>query len=342
MALPGTVQLAPRDPSSGALALSLAQRLDDPYALGMVHLAGGMSEFCVGRWPSACRSARCKPSRSFRIAAGVSPGSAARPSCSCCCRPPHDGRVCRGGAPFRPALKDARERGDVYSAIMNGAHIGAKVHLAADDVDGARGLVRELLGDWPSAISTPSNCTPSGEKPCIDLYSGDGIAAWDRLSRIWPLTPRAAKRPDHPHLDAIVPLPACALAAAGQARSGTAMPLLAAAEADARRLEGTKVAVAAALAQLSRAGVASSRGDDKPCPRIDSPEQSKTWKRSPCTPTPPRRGGASACCWGARKVRRLVDQADSWMRSQGSATRPGWPPCTPQVSWSSMNWLTAL
>ena len=33
------------------LAHSLAERLDDPYARGMVHLAGGMIDFCVGRWP---------------------------------------------------------------------------------------------------------------------------------------------------------------------------------------------------------------------------------------------------------------------------------------------------
>ena len=48
----------PRAARLRAMALSLAQRLDDPYVLGLVHLTSGMGEFCVGRNSSACPSLR--------------------------------------------------------------------------------------------------------------------------------------------------------------------------------------------------------------------------------------------------------------------------------------------
>ena len=49
------------------------------------------------------------------------------------------GEFAEAGRLSVPLLKDARERGDLYSAIMNGAYLGANVHLAADDVDRGTG-----------------------------------------------------------------------------------------------------------------------------------------------------------------------------------------------------------
>ena len=72
----------PRAARLRAMALSLAQRLDDPYVLGLLHLTSGMDELCIGRWPTACDLLK-RPSRFFRIAARVSHGSVARPSSSC-------------------------------------------------------------------------------------------------------------------------------------------------------------------------------------------------------------------------------------------------------------------
>src|SRR5262249_35189297 len=47
-----------------------------------------------------------------------------------------------------PALQGAWERGDLCSAIVNGAFVEANVRLAADDVAGALGLGRELMREW--------------------------------------------------------------------------------------------------------------------------------------------------------------------------------------------------
>jgi hypothetical protein len=91
--------------------------------------------------------------------------------------------------------------------------------------------------------------------------------------------------------------------------------LLGAAEADARRLEGTKLEYAVALAQLFRAGVASSRGDQGTARQrltraIESLDALAMYSY------------AAAARWrlgvllGGQEGRALEDQADSWMQSQ--------------------------
>ncbi len=296
------------------LAHSLAERLDDPYARGMVHLAGGMNDFCLGRWPGAheqlvqavaifrqrCRGATWEreTAQLFLLRTLFMMGEFA------------ELRRLSG-----PALKEARERGDLYSAIMNGAHLGAKVCLADDDVDGARRLVRELLGDWPSADFNTQQLHAVWGETGIDLYAGDGIAAWDRLRRIWPLT-REPQNVQMIHIWMLSFRARSALAAAGQSGVRNAKPLLAAAEADARRLEGTNLAVAAALARLFRAGVASGRGDEASARELLGRAIENLEMIS-------MHSYAAAARWrlgellGGQEGRALVDQADSWMRSQG-------------------------
>ena len=116
------------------LARSLAERRDDRYALGLDHLAGGMNELSVGRWPSArdhlvqavtalkrCRGAiwERETSQLFLMRVLLMMGE-----------------FTEAKRLSEPALKDARVRGDLYSAIMNGAYVGVNVLLAADDVSG--------------------------------------------------------------------------------------------------------------------------------------------------------------------------------------------------------------
>jgi hypothetical protein len=66
---------------------------------------------------------------------------------------------------------------------MNGAYIGANAPLAADDVAAARGLLRELVGEWPSHEFNIQLLHALWRETCIDLYSEEGPATWDRLSR---------------------------------------------------------------------------------------------------------------------------------------------------------------
>ena len=224
------------------------------------------------------------------------------------------GEFAEAGRLSVPLLKDARERGDLYSAIMNGAFIGANVHLAADDVTAARGLVLELVGEWPSREFNTQQLHALWGETCIDLYSGAGTAAWDRLSRAWPLT----REPQFVQIIRVWMLSfrcRSALAAAREASLPSRLALLNAAEADARRLERTRMRFAVALAQLAFAGVASGRGDE-PNARV------RLIQAIPALDAVSAHCFAAAARWrlgsslGGQEGQALVDQADSWMRSQ--------------------------
>ena len=170
-----------------AVALALAQRLDDPYALGLLHLSSGIAELCVGRWPSACDLFRQAIAVFQRRCRGVTweRGTAELFLLRCLLMM---GEFAEAERLPVPLLKDARERGDLYSAIMNGAYIGANVYLAADDVAAARDLVRELVGEWPSQEFNIQHLHALWGVTCIDLYCEEGTTAWDRLTRVWSLT----------------------------------------------------------------------------------------------------------------------------------------------------------
>jgi serine/threonine protein kinase len=296
------------------LARSLADRLDDPYALGLIHLAGGMTTLCAGRWPSAkvlleqageifkerCRGVTWERDTAdlFLLRVLIMMGEFAELS-----------RL------SGPLLKDARERGDVYSALMNGAYATVNVCLAADDAAGARRLVRELLAQWPSEEFNIQRLHALWGETCIDLYCGEGTAAWERLNRVWPLT-REPQNVQVIHIWMLSFRARSALAAAHQAGIRELKPLLGAAEADARRLEGTKIAFAETLAQLVRAGIASSRGEDA------SARQRLTRAAEGFDALAMRSFAAAArrrlgVLLGGEEGRVLVDQADTWMRSQG-------------------------
>jgi hypothetical protein len=294
------------------LARSLAERCDDRYALGLDHLAGGMNEACVGRWPSAkdhlvqavaalkcCRGAIWERETAqlflMRILLMM-------------------GEFIEAKRLSGPSLKDARERGDLYAAIMNGAYVGANVLLAADDVVGARSLVRELMSEWPSDEFNIQQLHALWGETCIDLYCGEGIAAWDRLTRVWPLT-RETQNVLAIRIWMLSFRARSALAAAEQAGVRGRAALLGAAEADARRLEATRMGFASALAHLFRAGVASSRGEG-------TTARQRLARAITCLDSVAMPSYAAAArsrlgvLLGDQEGRALVDQADSWMRSQ--------------------------
>ncbi len=276
-----------------AVAFALAQRLDDPYALGLVHLASGMAELCVGRWPSACVLLRQAIAVFQERCRGVSwERSTAELFLLRCLL--MMGEFAEAERLSVPMLKDARERGDVYSAIMNGAYVGANVYLAADDVAAARDLVRELVGEWPSQEFNIQHLHALWGVTCIDLYCEEGTAAWDRLNRVWPLTRgpqnvqlihiwmlafRAAAR-WLPHTRPWLGTGGCCWAQRRQTPAGS---------------KGRGPTLPSRWRNFSAPALRRAGGTR---PRRDNGSfgPSRAWTRWPCTPTPPLHDGASARC----------------------------------------------
>jgi hypothetical protein len=310
--MPGESDM-PRATQFRDVALSLAQRLDDPYALGLVHLASGMNEFCRGRWPSACQLLRQSIAVFQQRCRGVS-WERSTAELFLLRGLLTMGEFAEAKRLSVPLLEDARARGDLYSAIMNGAYVGANVCLAADDVAAARDLVRELVGEWPSKEFNIQHLHALWGETCIELYCENGTAAWDRLNEVWPLT-RAPQNVQVIRIWMLEFRARSALASAQQAAVRDRRALLRAAESDARRLEGTRIDFAVALAQLFRASLASSRGDQ-------AMARQRLTRAIESLDAAAMHSYAAAARWrlgvlqGGQEGQALVDQADSWMRSQ--------------------------
>jgi hypothetical protein len=156
-------------------------------------------------------------------------------------------------------LQEARERGDLHAEASVANFGGTLAWLAADDPEGARGAMRRAMGQWSQQEYHTQHFTSLAGHTQIDLYGGDGRAAWERLAAEWPALEGSLLL----HIQAIrvfmVHLRGrSALAAAANAPES--VPLLRAAAADARRLEREKTHWAKPLAMLIRAALSASRG----------------------------------------------------------------------------------
>ncbi len=157
-------------------------------------------------------------------------------------------------------LKEAEERGDLYSQTNLLSAVGYLPPMCVDEPARARRELMEALARWnvPNDVHVQHLNALAGEV-AIDLYCGDPMAAYDRMAGAW-------KRFERALMFRIQTLRANGLYARGRASaaSGIAGKLpdrLRAAEADGKRLEREGVGYCVALGRSLRAAVALGRGD---------------------------------------------------------------------------------
>ena len=80
----------------------------------------------------------------------------------------------------------ARERGDLYAAMNLSTYSLSVVRLAADEPDAAREEIRRVIGQWSREGYHVQHNDQVWASVQIDLYQGDGAAAWERITRHWP------------------------------------------------------------------------------------------------------------------------------------------------------------
>src|SRR5262249_28533907 len=159
-------------------------------------------------------------------------------------------------------LKEANDRNDLYAATNLCLVIRPFVRLAEDEPERARLELSQVMDRWPQEGFHVQHMNREFDETRIDLYLGDGPAAWRRLTAAWPKIVGA-----HMLLVQQVKIflqhlrGGCALAAALAAGEPGRSSLVAAAERDGRLLRRERLAWADALAGLLRAGVAQARGD---------------------------------------------------------------------------------
>jgi len=289
-----------------------AERTGHPHALGLVALVSGMAAYFQGRWRESLTLVRQAEDILRQRCTGVwwelDTAQLFALYASAFVDP--------AGLGARVALvcKEARERGDLYALVHAGTYAGPFARLLAGDPGGARRELTEWIGRWPRQGFYIQHFHALLTHTQIDLYTGQGPAAWQRLRRDWSdlaqslLLGVQVIRVWMRHLHGGAAL----AAAAGTAGNRHLWRVAARA---ARRLWRERMPWAEALAQLLEAGVAGVRGDTAGAVRrlaaaataLDGVELGLF-----ATAARRRRGELL----GGDEGRALLGQADAWMRER--------------------------
>jgi eukaryotic-like serine/threonine-protein kinase len=161
---------------------------------------------------------------------------------------------------FPILVKEAHERGDRLAEANYTTFGGPFVWLAADDPEGAREALTSVMGAWSRQDFHVQHFTTLTASAQIELYRGDGRAAWQHIVEQWPAMASSALL----HVECVrifmVHLRArCALAAATAAADPEAM--LRVARKDARTIEREKPSWCRCLPLMLRAALVFREGN---------------------------------------------------------------------------------
>jgi hypothetical protein len=308
-ALPGNRRLI-------AMAQALSERVDDPYVRGMV--AYGAAVVHVQLWDHLgalpWMDLACDFLRNRCVGHGA---DANRAEVSRIINYCFLGRLALLRGAVREALRDAEKYGERQLATSLRGGVQATYWLLDDDVEGARRARQELWDMWPRGAGFLRHYWDAYSRVAIDLYAGDGVAAWRQVEE-----QRAVLF--HPALERIslgrlgrTELTArAALAAAAAIREPhERRRVLAAAEGLGRRLEAERLPAPAAVARLVRSRVLELRGDvDAALVELQGAEAALEAQSFALHATAARRRRGTLL--GGDDGQRLVEQADVWFREQ--------------------------
>jgi serine/threonine protein kinase len=166
------------------MADGLARQVQDPYPLGMVAMARGIAAAFVGHWHPAldlsdqaaaifrdsCTGVVWESDTAHRFALWALM---------------FRGDVAEMTRRLPSLLKEAQERDDLYALMNLSLVVGTFVRLAADEPDRARGELERVMDRWSRQGFHVQHMNRLYDEVQIDLYRGDGKAAWDRLAAQW-------------------------------------------------------------------------------------------------------------------------------------------------------------
>jgi serine/threonine protein kinase/predicted ATPase len=253
------VRLKRRADEELAAADELAARINRPQASGMTRMSRGVAAYFHGDFVQ-CQRLCEEAAQIFRDhCTGV---SWELETCNAFAFWPlyFRGEYGELSRRFATLIAEVRQRGARLAEADLTTFGGPFVWLAADDPDGAQRAMSSVMGEWSRQDFQVQHFTTLTAEAQIDLYRGDGRAAWDRVSRDWAGVADAMLL--HVEIVRIYMLhlrARCALAAV--ANGGDRDRLLRSAARDASRLERERPPYARALARTIRAALAAERGD---------------------------------------------------------------------------------
>jgi serine/threonine protein kinase len=294
-------------------AETLARQLAQPYSAALVALAKGIADALEGRWRRAW--SRCDQAEGiFRTHCNGVMWESSTAHRFALWPLMFLGEVAEIGRRLPALVKEARERDDLYAVTNLSLVIGTFVRLADDEPERARRELRQVIDEWSQYGFHVQHMNRLFDEVQIDLYQGDGSAAWDRVTAQWPALARSyLLRVQQVRIFLLHLRARAALAAAGAvAEPG---PLLDAAENDAGRLRCERIVWAEALAHLVRAGVAMGRHDTGGARQLleEAAGRLEAADLRLHAAAARRRLGEQV---GGSEGYRLVEQADAWMKGQ--------------------------
>jgi hypothetical protein len=295
-------------------AETLARQLARPYPAAMVALAKGIADALEGRWQSAwslcdqaegifrthCTGVMWELSTAQRFALWPLMFL---------------GEAAEIGRRLPALIQEARERNDLYAVTNLSLVIRTFVRLADDEPGRARRELRQVIDEWSQQGFHVQHMNRLFDEAQIDLYQGEGGAAWERVTGQWPALARSHLLRVQQVRVFLLHLRARAALAAAPA-AAVPGPLWHAAERDARLLRRERVAWAEALAQLVSAGVAMGRHDAGGARQLleDAAGRLEAAGLRLHAAAARRRLGERVA---GDRGHRLVEQADAWMKGQG-------------------------
>jgi serine/threonine protein kinase len=241
-------------------SMQLATELDHPHALGCALAGSAMAALMEGRWKDAFEHAERATSvlRERCTGALYEVATTHQLAFFSLINQGHLKEVNRRQTLL---LREAEHRGDLYTQTLLKTGESTLCALARNDPHGARADADFARRRWPRSRLVQDYMDLYAEVQ-IDIYVGDGQAAYERLTTRWPalagsLLLGMQEIRIHMHFLRARASLSAALSSTGRDRAS----LLAAAQRDARRLEGEEMSWSAALATLVRAGIARARED---------------------------------------------------------------------------------
>jgi hypothetical protein len=243
-----------------AQAQALAERLGNAHALGLVHMEAATVWFMRGEFRRARelfeRAEQLFRDRCTGVAVELATTFALK-LYSCF----YLGDMATLAQLVPDQIRQAEERGDLFAALSAKMSYCNLYWLLADDAEGARREADDAVARWSSDGFHVQHFAALTAQVNIDLYRGDGVAAWRRVQEQWrALTGSILFRVESSRMEAHSLRGRAALAAAhgdGNARD----KLLAVVEEQARAFDKARLRHTRGQAQLLRAGAAATRDD---------------------------------------------------------------------------------
>ena len=242
-------------------ARSAAAKLGDPFVLAWCSLAEGMVAYCLGDFRRSHEASarartlftdRCTGVAWERETADLYANLSAV----------YLGRLDEVFEAVERGRREADERHDLFASTYVRAGLVLTPWLGRDDPASARREVDDTVRKWSSRGYFLAHYWCFVANASIDLYEGDGLAAYNRVHAEWPaLTKSLLLRTVQIIRVESIHVRARAALARASAEPAASSRFLREAEADARRIESEAAPYAMALGGLVRAAIASLRHD---------------------------------------------------------------------------------